>query len=431
MLRARVVLFCVMAGSAWPAAAAQAKPALIITGAGLGHGIGMSQYGAYGYARHGYDYATILGHYYAATTLNTLATARTVRVLLATGGTPSFSGATRAGARVLSAARRYSVLASGGSVSLVSSTGHRIGTFAAPLRVSGAGPLRLFGEAQNGVRNGRYRGALEFRPGGGGVQTVNAVSLESYVRGVVSAESPPSWPAAALQAQAVAARTYAITAPVDGVGFTQYADTRSQVYQGVSAETASTDAAVRSTASQVVSYLGKPVATYFFSSSGGETEDIQNVFLGSHPDPWLTSVDDPFDSLSPDHRWGPIRLSRGQVDSRLHGLIKGSFQGIRVTRRGASPRIVSAQVLGSGGATTVTGPQLQARFGLNDTWAYFSTTGVPVTPTTPTSSPGPVAPVPTTPGVPAPPTTGGAGPGVTTTPVAATPTPTGGATPRR
>jgi stage II sporulation protein D len=404
-LRCVCALCCALFAGAAPAPAS-ARPALIITGAGLGHGIGMSQYGADGFARHGFDYTQILAHYYAATTLGPMTGSPQVRVLLATRSTASFSGATRAGGHVLARARHYSALVAGARVTLVSSTGRTVGSFTAPLHVSGPGPLRVYGTAQNGIRDGRYRGTLELSPAGARVQIVDALDIESYVRGVVGAESPPSWPAAALEAQAVAARTYAITATVPGHGYTQYADTRSQEYHGVSAETKPTDAAVAATAGQVVTYLGKPVATYFFSSSGGETDDIQNVFLGNNPDPWLTAVDDPYDAVSPDHRWGPIDLSMSQVEHRLGGLIKGRFRGIHVTQRGTSPRIVAAQVMGSGGATDVTGPELQARFGLDDTWAYFSTTGRPVTVPTPVS-PGPVpTPVPTptdtTPGAPTP-----------------------------
>jgi SpoIID/LytB domain protein len=403
-------------------AAAVAKPALYISGAGFGHGIGMSQYGADGYARHGYDYTTILGHYYAATTIGSAPAGTHVRVLMATRGRASFSGASRAGGHALSPSRRYAAVASGGMVALVGASGETVGTFSAPLRISGPGSLRLYGTAGNGVRDGRYRGALELRPVGGQVQVVNVVALESYVRGVVAAEVPASWPAAALKVQAVATRTYAIAATVTGQAYTQYSDTRSQAYHGVGAETPATDAAVRATTGEVVTYLGNPVATYFFSTSGGETEDVQNVFLGTSPDPWLTSVADPYDALSPYHRWTPMRLSAAQVQAKLGGLIKGSFRGIHVTRRGASPRIVSAQVLGSGGATTVTGPELAQRLGLRDTWAYFSTTHTPSVPPTPSSASGPV--VTTT--VPGDPNTGGVStPGTTPT---TTTTPTGGAT---
>jgi stage II sporulation protein D len=425
--RRHVPLFAAIAAAAaaWPGVAA-AKPALYISGAGFGHGIGMSQWGADGFARHGYDYATILGHYYAATTLGTVPTSQHVRVLMTTRATAAFRGASRAGGHALSPSRRYSAVPSGGSISVVSSTGRSVGTFAAPLRVSGPGPLTLYGTAGNGVRDGRYRGALELRPVGGQVQVVNVVALESYVRGVVAAEVPASWPMAALETQAVATRSYAIAATVSGQPYTQYSDTRSQSYRGVGAEDPRSDAAVKTTSGQVVEYLGAPVATYFFSSSGGETEDVQNVFLGTQPDPWLTAVADPYDALSPDHRWGPITLSLASVQARLGGLIKGAFKGIHVTRRGASPRIVSAQVLGSGGATTVSGPQLESRLGLKDTWAYFSTTHAPVVPPTPGAPSGPIAPVQTVPAAPTGPGGGVSPPGSTTTTTTTTPTSGGG-----
>ncbi len=126
---------------------------------------------------------------------------------------------------------------------------------------------------------GTYRGNLEFRGSGlMGVQTVNALGLEPYVRGVISLESPASWPAEALKAQAVAARTYALTTSKGGNGWDQYPDTRSQMYGGVAAETKSTDAAVRATKNQIVTYQGAPVVTYFFSTSGGRTENVENSF---------------------------------------------------------------------------------------------------------------------------------------------------------
>jgi stage II sporulation protein D len=203
---------------------------------------------------------------------------------------------------------------------------------------------------------------------------VNAVGLEDYVRGVVSAESPASWPAEALKAQAVAARTYAVTTNKPGDGFDHYADTRSQVYRGVAAETPTTDAAVAATAHEVVTYGGQPVVTYFFSTSGGRTENVENS-LGGEPKAWLKSVEDPYDDVSPRHRWGPIRLTMGQASSKLKGLVKGSFRGIEVEQRGVSPRVVRASVVGSKGTTEVSGATLRARLGLSDTWAYFTTVG--------------------------------------------------------
>jgi stage II sporulation protein D len=360
------------------AAAAPADAArFTVRGAGFGHGVGMSQYGAMGYAEHGWRYDAILGHYYSGTKLGTSDPAQTVRVLLQSTSVASFSGATQAGGRSLSPGTTYRVRPHGISQLDLLRGSHRVATFTAPLQVSGGGgTLLLGGQAGNGHSNGRYRGTLSFTPGAlGGVDVVNALSLEDYVRGVVAWESPSSWPLEALKAQAVAARTYAITTHRSG-SFDQYADTRSQMYGGVAAETASTDRAVAQTRGQVVTYGGRPVTTYFFSTSGGRTEDVENSVLGTTPLPWLKSVDDPYDSVSPRHRWGPIRMSTSQAAARLHGLVKGSFRGIRVRRRGESPRVVSADVVGTRGTTRVSGATLRDRFGLYDTWAYFTSIGL-------------------------------------------------------
>jgi stage II sporulation protein D len=287
----------------------------------------------------------------------------------------TFSGVVRAGGRLLDPSKTYSARAGGRGVVLRSPAGRSLLTSPAPMRLEApsTGSLLLAGASEPGVRDGRYRGALELRPAGGGLNVINAVGLEDYVRGVVSAESPPNWPADALKAQAVAARTYAITTSKAGAGFDQYADTRSQVYRGVSAELPTTDAAVAATRYQVVTYGGRPVVTYFFSTSGGHTENVENSFLGSTPQPWLKGVDDPYDDVSPRHRWGPLRFTAAQVQRRLGRLVAGRFRRIRVVERGASPRVVRAQVLGSRGTTSVTGAQLRRAFGLNDTWAYFRT----------------------------------------------------------
>jgi stage II sporulation protein D len=348
-----------------------------IRGAGFGHGVGMSQYGALGYAEHGAAYDEILRHYYSGTALGTTDPNRPVRVLLQSTSTVRFSGAAQAGGTALVPGRSYRARAAGGAVVLSGARGKRIATVTGPLQVSGAdGALALGGRAGNGRSNGRYRGMLELRPGLlGGVDVVNVVDLEDYVRGVVAWESPSSWPIEALKAQAVAARTYAITTKRSGT-FDQYPDTRSQMYGGVAAETASTDAAVAATAGQVVTYAGEPVVTYFFSTSGGRTENVENTVLGTSPRPWLKSVADPYDAVSPRHVWKPVKLSMRAAQGKLAGLVKGSFRGIKVVRRGRSPRIVAADVIGSHGRTRVSGATLRARLGLFDTWAYFTSIGV-------------------------------------------------------
>ena len=171
--------------------------------------------------------------------------------------------------------------------------------------------------------------------------------------GVVARESPSSWPIEALKAQAVAARTYAITTSKAGAGLRPV---RRHALAGVrrrGGESDATNAAVAATRGQVVTYDGAPVVTYFFSTSGGRTENVENSFIGSDPKPWLKSVNDPYDGVSPKHRGAPIRMSTAAAGAKLCGLVKGRFKGIRVNRRGKSPRIVTATVIGSGGRTHV------------------------------------------------------------------------------
>ena len=367
------ILLPALAASLLAAPPAAAAERLTIRGAGFGHGVGMSQYGAQGFAQNGAGYRSILGHYYTDTAVGTLP-ARRVRVLLQDArGSARFTNARSAGGRRVSPSLAYGVRrAAGGTVELLSPRGRVLKRVAPPLVVKGARVV-LKGAALNGRSDGAYRGRLEFRPASYlGVLAINAVGLETYIRGVVGDEMPPSWHPEALKAQAVAARTYAVTTSKAGLGFEHYPDTRSQVYGGVAAEEPSVDAAVRATRGEVVTYAGEPVVTYFFSTSGGRTEDVENTTLGNEPEPWLKSVEDPYDDISPRHRWGPMRMTLKAAGRKLGSLVEGSFRGIKVLERGRSPRIVRAQVVGTQGRTDVDGATLRARLGLYDTWAYFT-----------------------------------------------------------
>jgi stage II sporulation protein D len=359
------------------APAASAAPMQVVRGAGFGHGIGMSQYGAYGMAQKGWGYAKILRHYYKGTRLGQ-APSRPVRVLLqASDPYVRFRGATKgpAGA-ALSPGTTYVVRpAAGRRLALYGAGGKRVGAYRAPLTVSRGGrPLRLLGPAIQGVTSGRYRGSLELHPGSlGGVTAVNALPIDDYVQGVVASEVPASWHAGVLRAQAVTARTYALsTRKTDGGIFDQYPDTRSQMYKGVTAETSSTNSAVRRTSGEVVTYKGRPATTYYFSTSGGRTENVENSWPGATPQPWLKSIADPYDSISPKHRW-TVRFSNARMGALLGS--PGTLKRVDVLRRGVSPRVVRARVYGSNGSVVLTGPQIRARLGLDDTWAYFTRVG--------------------------------------------------------
>jgi stage II sporulation protein D len=337
----------------------------IVHGRGFGHGVGLSAYGAYGYAQRGKSYRFILGHYYTGTSLGTVRGAHVVRVLLGIeGGDVGFSGATSACGRRLDPGRSYEAHRSGNAVKLRSSAGKPLASCGRTLRAAGAGTVKIAGY-------GTYRGALETVPTesqAGSLNVINALALEQYVKGVMPNEVPPSWPTEELKAQAIAVRSIALTGDVDGNGFDLYSDTRSQVYKGLESEYASTNAAVAATRGQVVTYGGEVAQTLYSACSGGHTESAVNVF-GS-PVPYLIGVPDPFDSACPLHEW-TLRFSGPEISAKLGSYLQGRLKQVVITKRGVSPRIVSARLIGTGGVSTVTGTDLEVALGGYDTWMTF------------------------------------------------------------
>jgi stage II sporulation protein D len=216
----------------------------------------------------------------------------------------------------------------------------------------------------------RYRGALRVGPAeGGGLRVANIVRIEDYLRGVVPEEMPPSWgdrAPAALRAQAVAARSYALATLRRGSDFEVYDDTRSQVYGGVAAEDARTTRAVALTRGAVLMFDGAIATTYFHSTSGGRTEAAHKAWPGSPPRAYLVSVADPFDAASPLHTW------TWRVDAARAGTLLGlgaPVRSIEVLERGDSPRVLRARVTTTAGRRVeLTGAEMRARLGLHDTW---------------------------------------------------------------
>ena len=331
----------------------------VIRGHGFGHGVGMSQYGAYGYAKHGRDYRSILKHYYRNTRI---ATANdSIKVLLASGrGSVGFSNARKACGKRLRSGRGYQFAESGSDVLLRSTRGRKLANCGRKGTARGGHGIRVEGK-------GTYRGKLVAKASGG-LLVVNKVGLDDYAQGVIANEMPSSWPQHALRAQAVASRSYGLSSS-GGRGFDVYDDTRSQVYGGKGSETSATNRAVRQTSRQILRYHKKVITAFFFSTSGGRTESIQYAFGGS-PVPYLKSVKDPYDDTSPYHSW-KVRYSQGEMESRLSGLFRGRLKKVKVTKTGDSPRIVKAKVVGSRDSSRVSGSTLQGRLGLMSTWARF------------------------------------------------------------
>ena len=348
------------------AASANAAVKWVVHGRGFGHGVGMSAYGAYGYAKHGATFQQILGHYYPGTALGTLNGPRTVRVLLGTAsGDVGFSGATGACGVKLEPSRAYEAHRVGGAVRLRTSGGKPLANCGETLRAAGPGKVSVAGY-------GTYRGALETVPtGSSSLNVVNALAVDQYVKGVIPNESPPSWPSAELEAQAVASRSFALSAGRDGDGFDLYADTRSQVYKGLESEYARSNEAAEATRGEVLMYEGQVAEALFSACSGGKTESIQNVFGTAVP--YLVGVPDPYDYYCPLHKW-TLEFSGPQISSRLAGLIDGKLKQVVITKVGYSPRIIEAKLIGTGGVTTASGEQLEVALGGYSTWMSFEKT---------------------------------------------------------
>ncbi len=288
-----------------------------LKGHGFGHGHGMSQYGAQGAAKQGRTYQQIIDFYYPGTGWSTVT--GEVRVLLTGDTTPDVvvtrvpgltlrdlgSGTTYTLPSPAGVKRwRIKVGASGASVvGYLSDRWHRWrpsgrqtlvgdGQFAAP------SPLTLL--TPSGPK--AYRGALRSarpRPGSSDRDTVNVLSMDDYVRGVISREMPASWHPEAVKAQAVAARSYATWSRSQYPDrYYQICDTTScQVYGGVSAEDPRSNAAVSATDRRILTYGGKPAFTQFSASSGGWTS------AGSVP--YLVAKADPYDDFAGNtvHDW--------------------------------------------------------------------------------------------------------------------------------
>jgi len=348
------------------AAPAHAAVRWVVHGHGFGHGVGASQYGAYGYAKHGKGYRFILAHYYTGTTIGQVSGPNVVRVLLDISPADiGFSGATSACGKSLDPARSYEAHRDGKGVKLRTAVGVPLAECGRKLRAAGNGRVSIGGL-------GAYRGALEVVPTDsdvGSLNVIDALALEQYVKGVIPNESPPSWPQAELRAQAVESRSFALSAGVGGNGFDLYDDTRSQVYKGLESETAATDEAAAATRGQVVMYGGKIAETFFSACSGGHTESVQNVFFGP-PVPYLVGVPDPYDYYCPLHSW-TLRFSGPEISAKLGAYLDGRLQKVVVTERGASPRIVWAKLYGTGGVTKVRGDQLASAVGAYSTWMSF------------------------------------------------------------
>ena len=366
-----------------------------VTGHGFGHGHGMSQYGAQGAALRGLDYKQIVDFYYPGTSW--AGAKGLVRVLISADTTSDLQVRPQTDLRVRDLADgRTWVLPDKSGVDVWRLTPRKTrtavqfhdargwhnwrvphrGTFAGAAEFAATGNLTLLVPSGSSVRPLRYRGVLRSVPPHKGAtvrDTVNVLTMDSYVRGVVPYEMPASWEPQALAAQAVAARTYAAWQRAQNPGrYYQICDTTAcQVYGGVNAEQASSNAAVKASARKILTYHGKPAFTQFSASSGGWTSD------GGVP--YLPAQRDPYDGFPGNgvHTW-KVTVSTGSLE-RAYPQI-GSLQDVQVTSRDGhgvwGGRVQQLRLNGSRGSVSITGDDFRWRYGLHSSW--FSIAPTPI-----------------------------------------------------
>lgn len=235
-----------------------------------------------------------------------------------------------------------------------------------------------------------YRGSIFFIATGPNSMTmINHVPLEEYLYGVVPQEAIPSWPMSALEAQAVAARTYAIYTMNNNKNklYDIRPTTKNQVYGGKSGEYTNTTRAVDATRGVIIRYNGRPINALFHSDSGGYTENSENVWGTNLP--YLQGVKDENQS-APTATW-LVSISKKQLEEKLYhaGKSVGTLHSIQLSPlvappiytidRGVSGRIKSAVFIGSKGHITISGDTLMAILGLKSTLFDFYINHKPTT----------------------------------------------------
>lgn len=381
-----------------PGTAAAAQTQVVLTGHGFGHGRGMGQWGAFGYAsQYGWGYQQILAHYYGGTTLATVPDSVITVHLTALDGADTVAAG-------LSGAQLAAAWPGGSAKGAAVRVAHRAGVQTVFTGPGCSGPWTQAGTTTSQVTVGSaigggptpaapssseeqvceasgtvaYQGQLVSTAA---AQTDNLVPLEAYVEGVVPREMPASWASAggqaALEAQAIAARSYAL-AVVAANG--QICDsTACQVYGGVPSQWGMTaDSAVAATAGQVLvcsagsacGPSGSVALTEYSASTGGYSAG------GAFP-----AVPDAGDAVAGnvDHAWS-VTLAAATLDSAFPSI--GAFQALTVTERNGlgdlGGRVLSATVSGSAGSVVVTGDQFAAIFGLpSNWWAVVASPSVP------------------------------------------------------
>jgi SpoIID/LytB domain protein len=364
-------------------------------GRGYGHGVGMSQYGARGRALEGQSAPDILAHYYRGATLGALDPAPAIRVLVLSRfkvskakplliygrrmawGIDGIGGVFPPNARLTLTPTTKTTKAGTTTTwraRVFDTTGAKLLSVAVKKSfvirsTDPGGRLQLFSKP---TTYDQYRGTLRVVPRSTPtVSVANRLALELYLRGVVPAEMPSTWPEAALQAQAVASRSYAARKLRPGVSYYDTVDdSRSQVYRGSKAERATTNAAIAATANQVLRKGATVANTMYHSAGGGATENNENVYTSATGKKVAGKVSylrgsmdrrldgSAYDDASPYATWHMRRYSRARLSAWFAADPRtdvGDLTALDLTARGVSGRLIKVTLIGSEGTKTVSG----------------------------------------------------------------------------
>lgn len=371
--------------SAAPASAADVVPIpkdaqITIDGHGFGHGKGLSQHGARGAARQGLNHREIMDFYYPGTSWGTVRGHVRVHITADTTDSVVVRPRSKLKVRDIAAKKVYTLPSNGAAKWRLTARSKNRTSVAFKAKGQPWKRWKLFkADAQFGAGNrpitlvmpkGRevaYRGVLRSASSGVGKarDTVNVVTMEHYLRGVVPLEMPASWNAEAVRSQAVAARTYATFERSNPLAkHYQICDTtQCQVYGGASAEHPLSDAAIKATAREILTYEGKAAFTQFSSSSGGWTA------VGSRP--YLVAKPDPYDDWSGNtvHSW-KHQTTAAQIEKTWPQL--GELQRISVTKRTGhgkwGGRVLNVTLVGDRTKVRITGDEMRFALGLRSNW---------------------------------------------------------------
>ncbi len=375
-------------------------------GRGFGHGVGMSQYGARGRATAGQDSTTILTHYYQGATLGQVVPGTLIRVLIlsrwkATVAVPLIAYGRLTPWTIDGIDATFPV---DGRLRLIPTTialttGTRTtwrviidgpdgtnlydGPKPVTLVIRGAASTSRLQVWSKPTTYDQYRGMLRIIASASAptVTVVNEVDLEAYLGGVVPVEMPSTWPAAALEAQAVAARSYAARRLRPGISYYDVPDgSSSQVYRGILAEKATTNAVIATTTGEVLMQGTTIANAMFHSTGGGATENNENVYTTStgaksaNPVSYLRGSSDrtpdgvSYDAAAPYATWVTRTYALDQLSAWFAADPRtnvGLLSALDLGDRGVSGRLISVTLIGSTGAKRVSGDVFRSVFNAN------------------------------------------------------------------